>query len=278
MSKQPPIPLSALQKWMQQAIIGPSSVEQRSPQVFLPEDWQGRNLDSIIKPSNKLSSRQHLNIYQQSYILRLRACMASQFKALEYALGETLFEGFVDEYLQAHPSESYTLTDLGAHFAAFLEATRPDKEQSEKEDWPDFMIELARFEYQINLLFDVPEEPFTPADFSPPDETLRLIPVFELFAHQYPIRWFYSEFSKGNNPELPLPEPTYCLILRKKLRLAFYDLTQEQYQFLRSFQQTGSVETAKLEISDADNRDDIWQDWKRHWTGLGFFQLFSQRI
>jgi hypothetical protein len=60
--------------------------------------------------------------------------------------------------------------------------------------------------------------------------------------------------------------------------LAFYDLTQEQYQFLRSFQQTGSVETAKLEISDADNRDDIWQDWKRHWTGLGFFQLFSQRI
>lgn len=257
---------------MQQAIIGPSSVEQRSPQVFLPKDWQGRNLDTIIKPSSKLSSRQHLNIYQQSYILRLRACMANQFKALEFALGEMLFEGFVDEYLQAYPSRSYTLTDLGAQFADFLEATRPDKEQEEKEDWPDFMIELARFEYQINFLFDVPEELFVPADFTTPDEALRLIPVFEVFAHQFPIRWYYSEFSQGNDPELPLPEPTFCLILRKKLRLAFYDLTQEQYQFLRCLQQAGSVETAKLEITDAKKRDEIWQDWKRRWIELGFFQ------
>lgn len=273
MSKQPSIPLSTLQKWMQQAIIGPSRVEQRSPQALLPDDWQGRNLDSIIKPSSKLSSRQHLHIYQQSYILRLRACMASQFKALEYALGETLFEGFADEYLKAHPSQSYTLMELGAHFADYLEATRPDKDQAEREDWPDFMIELARFEYQINLLFDVPEVQYFLADFSTPDEKLRLIPVFELFAHQFPIRWFYSEFSHGNNPELPLPEQSYCLILRKKLRLAFYDLTREQYQFLQILQQNGSIEAAKLEITDAVNREEIWRDWKRHWTGLGFFQL-----
>jgi len=73
--------------------------------------------------------------------------MASQFKALEYALGESLFKGFADQYLQANPSQSYTLMDLGKNFSSYLEATRPDKEYSEKEDWPDFMIELAAFEY-----------------------------------------------------------------------------------------------------------------------------------
>ena len=146
MAKQPPIPLSSLQKWMQQVIIGPSDAEQRFPQAFLPKDWQGLNLDMIIKPSSKLSSQQHLSIYQFSYIARLRACMASQFKALEYALGEKLFEGFADEYLKTYPSKSYTLMDLGAQFADFLEETRPDKDQEEREDWPDFMIELKSME------------------------------------------------------------------------------------------------------------------------------------
>ena len=213
--------LAELQKWMQQAIIGPSENEQRPPAAFLPKAWQNKSLDAIVKPSSRLSSEQHLNIYQQSYILRLRACMSSQFKALEFALGEHLFTGFVDQYLKTYPSESHTLMDLGANFMRFLQETRPDKNEKEKESWPDFMIELARFEYRINVLFDEKEPPHELAQLSTPDDQLNLIPVFELFAHQFPIKWFYTSFLKGNEPDFPFPQKSYCVIMRKNLRLAF---------------------------------------------------------
>ncbi|MEO1260286.1 MAG: DNA-binding domain-containing protein [Bacteroidota bacterium] len=274
MKKSPTLPLANLQKWMQQAIIGPSVNEPRPPVAFLPDEWKNAKLDDIVKPSKKLTSEQHLSIYQQSYILRLRACMSSQFKALEYALGENLFEGFVDQYLKTFPSESYTLMDLGANFRRFLEETRPDKYEEQKESWPDFMIELANFEFQINILFDKIEEPFTLAEQSTPDEQIKLIPVFEVYTHQFPIVWFYSSFIKGQEPEFPLPDPRYCVILRKNLRIDFFEINQHQFLFLRKLKNTGSVGLAKKTLGDDVTAvDAIWQEWKRAWVNLGFFRI-----
>lgn len=74
--------------------------------------------------------------------------------ALEYALGEELFRAFADEYLHRYPSESYNLANLGDRFATYLAETRPDRDEEVKEEWPDFMIELATFENAINKIFE----------------------------------------------------------------------------------------------------------------------------
>ena len=66
-------------------------------------------VESLIYDSTRLSAREHLAIYQRSYIARLRDCMAQQFTALAYALGPELFQGFADEYLSACPSTHYNL-------------------------------------------------------------------------------------------------------------------------------------------------------------------------
>jgi len=102
--------------------------------------------------------------------------------------------------------------------------------------------------------------------------------VFSLFEHQFPIKWYYSEFTKDQKPKLPCQEPTYCAILRQKLQLAMYDLSLKEYLLLRSFQQSGSVQTAKSYLinnlkEDAANVDVFWQDRKLHWTRLGFFRV-----
>jgi len=84
--------------------------------------------------------------------------MAQQFSALEYALGEDLFRAFADDYLAACPSRHYNLAELGRLFPAYLQANRPGALSEEKEDWIDFVIELARFEYDLSVLFDQPAE------------------------------------------------------------------------------------------------------------------------
>ena len=154
MQKEDKLPLKSLQNWMQSVLINPLGSTQDAPFTKLPPEYQNGNLEDIINPSKKQSARQRLAIYQRSYLARLRDCMANQFPVLEYALGEELFQLFADQYLQLYPSQSYTLMDLGERFSDFLERTRPDADQEEKEKWPDFMIELAQFEYTMLSIFD----------------------------------------------------------------------------------------------------------------------------
>src|SRR5215213_1488697 len=110
--------LSQIQNWMQSVLVEPDSQA---------------SLEDFINESSRLNAARHLNIYRQSYIARLRECMKNQFSALAFALGEDLFQMFADQYLDAHPSRSYTLNNLGKNFPDFLEETRPDAAEKEKE-------------------------------------------------------------------------------------------------------------------------------------------------
>jgi hypothetical protein len=74
------------------------------------------------------------------------------------ALGNELFDQFAMAYLQAYPSTSYTLSQLGANFARHLEETRPDRDELAHGEvsWPDFLIDVARLEWAIGEVFDGP--------------------------------------------------------------------------------------------------------------------------
>ena len=73
--------LHALQEWMQNALIQPSSAAKQE-------------VDQRFKASNRLSASERLAIYQRSYISRLRLCLAEQFPASRHALGADLFDQF----------------------------------------------------------------------------------------------------------------------------------------------------------------------------------------
>ncbi len=271
------LPLENLQRWLQDVLVHPISHGDQPPQQYLPPAWRDGNLESVIRSSQNLTAREHLAIYQRSYLARLRDCMAGQFSALAYALGSELFEMFADQYLQRYPSESHTLVDLGKRFPQYLADTRPDADDDEKESWPDFMIELARFEYATTTLFDqAANEDLCYANMDTPDAELALNPVSRLFAHQYPVVRYYREFVDGRQPELPFPQTSYGTIVRKRYRLGLFDLQPVQYRLLRSVEQGHSVPDAMQRvISDCGLKpqffDDVWATWKQPWTAAGFF-------
>ena len=281
MPEKTTIPLSAFQQWMQDMLLDPYQQNSSSAQSPANALSGSHGIDSVIKDSKKLAAKEHLAIYQRSYIARLRECMAKQFSTLEYALGKELFRGFADNYLAQHPSVSYTLNNLGENFSAYLEATRPDKDDPVKEDWPDFMIEMARFEYALTNIFDEQsDEQYSMADDATPEEKLRLVPVFYLFDFEFPIHWYYSAFVTGKQPALPVAVKTYCGVIRHhhNFKLALFDLHAEQYFFLLQLKAGYTIAEAKQLLINKFNTDAaklaaVWPVWKKHWVKAGFFRV-----
>lgn len=258
--------LAQLQHWMQSALMQPDG---RSP-AARPE--------YLINESSRLTAARHLHIYRQSYIARLRDCMKNQFSALAYALGAELFQMFADQYLNAYPSDSYTLNNLGERFPDFMAETRPDREQEEKESWIDFMIELARFEYTLSVIFDAPDDEETePANESTPDEKLRLAPLFHLFYHPYPICRYYLEVTRKQAPELPFAADSYCVATRSNYRLSLQEIKPAQYHFLKLLARGQTIAQAKAYFVtnygfDAQRLDKAWQQWRKAFITAGFFR------
>lgn len=272
----PDIPLNNFQQWMLHLLMDPYQ-QTGAASERLPDSLKGSGLEAVIQDTKKLSAREHLAIYQRSYIARLRHCMAQQFSALEHALGADLFRGFADAYLSEHPSRNYNLMGLGSEFANYLERNRPDRDSPEKEDWPDFMIELARLEYTLNMAFEEQaEEDSALATNETPEEHLQLAPVCYPMAFTFPVRWYYSEFKKGNDPDIPAKQPSYCVILRHEYQLALYDLHQEQYELLCYLKSGLRLRSALLRFEQEHPQEveqfrRVWPEWKRKWIEVNLF-------
>lgn len=272
-------PLHILQQWMQTVLVNPITFDDEHPAELLPEEYQ-EGIEKIIAPSSRLNSRQRLAIYQRGYLARLRDCMASQFKGLQHALGEQLFTAFADEYLQKYPSASYTLADLGSRFAIFLEETRPDKDlpQNEREDWPDFMIELAQLEYQLVQTFDAhSEEGIHYAIPNTPEENLQLIPHLILLSHRFPTTQYLQAVHRDEKPPLPFPQQTYAALTRKDYQLGLFHLNPSQYQLLHFLQNnTGTLPQliegfiTNFSIPKQEFLE-VWPTWRNKWIEAGFF-------
>src|SRR5688572_22712427 len=85
-------------------------------------------VDERIRPSETLTPRQRLEIYNRSILTRLLDSMESLFPALLHALGRDLFRDFALGYLHAHPPSSFSIDRIAEAFPGYLEKTRPASE------------------------------------------------------------------------------------------------------------------------------------------------------
>ena len=254
-----------LQSWMQMALVR--------------RDIPAAGACALVNDSSRLSAEQHLGIYRRGYIARLRECMKNQFSALNYALGDKLFRMFADEYLGANPSVSYTLSELGRKFPDFLEATRPT---DTGETWPDFMIELARFEFALSGIFDQSAEEAELAPGDVPDSELVLVPIFYLFRHRYPVCRYYLDATRKKKPELPFEQESFCAVTRNNYRLGLTELRKGQYLFLERIKAGFSVDEAKECLIkqhrfERGKLEAIWPGWRRGFLKAGFFRRRAGR-
>ncbi|SMC27872.1 hypothetical protein SAMN02745857_03005 [Andreprevotia lacus DSM 23236] len=220
-SEAAPAALTELQHFMQQ--------------VLMSSDNRGREAQIArhIAPGPRLPAAEHLAIYQRAYLARLLQCMQGQFKALNHALGPALFRDFAADYLREQPSSSPTLAHLGAGFADYLRRNRPDADAPE--DWIDFMIELADFEWSLYTLFDAPGA--EGSGYASVDDlanpALRLQPALLLRQYRFPVNHYYQQVADEQDPDHPDPAPVCVALVRSHYRSGIFSLRPLQYELLQ---------------------------------------------
>jgi len=259
--------LAQTQRWFLDALIFPGRVS-------------ATEIESRLLASPKEGASARFAIYQHAYILRLCKCLAEQFPALCHALGEELFHDFACEYLRAYPSTSYTLYELGRRFAEYLEETRPDQDlpSEQREDWIDFMVDLARYEYELFRLFDAPgHEGGVWPSVDVPDARLIVQPAFCLGVYRYPVAWYYNQVRAGADPSFPPERTSHVAIVRRDFMTSTFPISRVQHLFLDELRNNGDVEDALARVAKLAERPlaDVVRSWQLEvraaWIGAGFF-------
>jgi hypothetical protein len=178
--------LAALQRTMARAVMHPLTSDERM-QTRAP-DGKSMRLYALgfIKPNNRLTSFERLEIYNRQYWFRLLSSMNEDFPGLCAVLGDRRFEAMSKAYLVDCPSRSFTLRNLGARLEAWLR--KHPKWAASKQA---LAIDIARLEWADIEAFDGKAEPaLRTEDLSAGDGAklkLKLQPYVRLLDLKYPV-------------------------------------------------------------------------------------------
>lgn len=250
---------------------------------------------ALIQPRAKLDSFDRLEIYARQYWFRLLDCLYDDYPGLRALLGERRFHQLSRAYLAAHPSESWTMRNLGRHLEAFIRE-QPKLTGTKQR----IAIDVARFEWAQVLAFD--EAALKPLNIDkllgsdPATFTLKLQPHVSLIALDHAVDdWFIavrntehvsrSETSNARiesraltkTKRVPLPklQKLWLVVHRSGTDIYFKRLDREAWLLLHSLSEGKTLLTA-IESALADATfDRDWsaqvREWFQSWAALGWF-------
>lgn len=289
--------LLGLQRAMAYAIFRPLTPRWRMQSQLA----DGRNVrtevSGFIKPNDRLSSFERLEIYNRQYWFRLLDCLYEDYPGLLAVLGERKFLKCVRAYLTRHPSDSFSLRDLGSRLEQFL---RDEPQWSAPRE--ALALDMVRFEWAQVLAFDGPSKPPITTDeiLDTPPEKLRLElqPYLSLLELRYAVDDFLIALKKratdglrgeaSNAIEsapkatvrrkrirLPARADIYLAVHRHDNRLYFKRLESEAFAILSSLNRGVTVADACVEaISSSKRKHGDWapliQGWFQNWAALGW--------
>ena len=288
-----------LQRWMQATVMHPDGVVEgvNSPAARAEIDAPANEAGKILMRSKSQTALERLAIYGSAYYGRLVECMREEFPAVAHTLGDETFDAFAVAYLQSYPSRSYTLTQLGKDFPRFLVETRPEREAGEAEiSWPEFLADLAHFEWTFSAVFDGPgvesgRDGTTPllldaakiqaiqADHWP-ETRLVCVDCLRLLALRYPVHHYFTSVRRQEEAAMPDPADTFLAVTRRHFVVHHYELSRPAYALLSALLAGRPVGEAIQLAAEAAGPEigrlgaDL-QQWFCDWAADGFFQTLK---
>ena len=274
-----------------------------TPQWRMQKRWtDGSRMEELaaafIKPNDRLSSFERLEIYNRQYWFRVLDCLYDDYPGLRTIVGERKFLKLITAYLVCYPSDSYTLRDLGSRLEQFLQ---------EEPQWSAPRQELARdmvrFEWAQVVAFDGPSKPPISLDdiLDTPPAKLRLglQPYLSLLELDYAVDDFLIAVKKRESDVLrgeasnavqsapkaakrrkrirrPKREKIYLAVHRHDNMLYYKRLDPEAFAILTALNRGATVEDTCAEAVTASDRTNIdWpvqiKGWFDSWSALGWF-------
>ena len=257
----------------------------------------GRSLrhiaDEIIKPNDRLTSFERLEIYNRQYWYRVLAALAEDFEGLRLIIGDRNFEKLSVAYVQDCPSQSFTLRNLGSRLEPWLRSH------------PEFIagveaiaLDMVRLEWAEIEAFDEASKPkLTEADLPAlgPDPQFELQSHIRLLDLQHPVDEILLAIRHGqrendiasnavtDRPQrrrprkrsLPKPKQTFLAVHRADNSVYFKRLDAEAFSILCALR-GGKRLSEAVELVDWSSRSGeeaagTLQAWFALWSSLGWF-------
>jgi hypothetical protein len=153
---------------------------------------------------------------------------------------------FAHGYIRAHPPKSYSLFDLGAEFAEFLQQTRPRPlgPAGSPEALPTALARLdrarAESRHAPGAETDPGHHPIDPLTLmATPDLTVRTPATLRLLHLDFALTDTLTAADRGDRPPLPLPADTRYAVTRTHYCVHVHVLTPWQHAFLRTCPTSG---------------------------------------
>jgi len=180
-----PITLSELQKRVAALVMQPLTRNETSRPRTSSGGQTTRLASELIRPNDRLSSFERLEIYNRQYWFRLFSSFEEDFPGLKAVLGQLRFQKLMRAYLEACPSESFSLRNLGSRLTSWMRENPgfagPDSELA---------LEVAELEWAHIEAFDGAALPrLSSEDLSRvgPSSRLALQPYVRLVQANHPI-------------------------------------------------------------------------------------------
>lgn len=177
--------LRETQRRMAAAMMTPLSHGERIARKTASGASMVREAAALIRPNDRLTSLQRLEIYSRSYWFRLLDSLRDDFPGLRAILGPAEFDKLATAYLTACPSQSFTLRDLGSHLEIWL---RDNPRYAGKNR--TLALNMASLEWAHIVAFDGPSEKLLdPEDLLEltPDLRVGVQPYISLLGLSYPV-------------------------------------------------------------------------------------------
>lgn len=189
----------------------------------------------IIPPANS-SAKIRLDVYREGYYLRLIEILALDFPNIKKLLGDTAFDKLSRAYIDAYPSNQFSVRTFGRHFEKFL-SNRPDCEP--------VLPEIAKFEWAIAEVQDEADAvPLTIEEMAkiPPEAWAGM--RFSLHPSVQVLSFFYNapEIWRAIDSNEKPPEaqhqdtPKYWLVWRFEFLSYFNSLTEQESHMFKAIQ------------------------------------------
>ncbi len=252
-----------LQRRMARAVMTPLTSSERMRPVA-PDGRSMRAVASqIIKPNDRLTSFERLEIYNRQYWFRVLSAFAEDFPGVRAVLGGRRFDAMANAYLIDCPSQSFTLRNLGSRLVSWLQ-----RHPSWAGERQNLAVDMARLEWADIEAFDGLREPsLKPADLAgvnPAKLRLRLQPYVSLLAPRYPVDELLLEVRKDSD-DLDVasntfnerhkrkrvravaklrPSPIFLAVYRLKEDVYFRRLDREEFAILSALHAGKSLNSA----------------------------------
>jgi len=248
--------------------------------------------NEIIKPNDRLTSFERLEIYNRQYWFRILAALSEDFPGLRAIIGERRFERLAVAYLLACPSQSFTLRNLGSRLEAWL--------RSHPEHIANFepiALDMVRLEWAEIEAFDEAAKPrLTEADLPAlgPDPKFELQPYIRLLDLSHPVddllirvRREGGEADVVSNAvterirsherrrRLPKPEPVFLAVHRADHSVYFKRIDKEAFTILCALHEgktlSDAVDAVDWSGRPIEEASTAVQQWFAYWSAQGWF-------